>query len=52
MRIQVDDEARIDVAEFFRPAILPTEGVPDLQLLVGGQWRAAANGEGSTSARR
>ncbi len=45
MQVKVDHESRIDVSELFRPAILPTDGVPDLQLLVAGEWRAAAKGE-------
>ncbi len=45
MEVQVHDEVRIDVSEFFRPAVVPTDDVADLQLLVGGEWRAAAKGE-------
>ncbi len=45
MQVKVDHESRIDVSELFRPAILPTDGAPDLQLLVAGEWRAAAKGE-------
>lgn len=45
MRVQVHDEVVVDVSEFFRPAILATDAVPDLQLLIGGEWRAASKGE-------
>ncbi|MGI9021892.1 MAG: aldehyde dehydrogenase family protein [Acidimicrobiales bacterium] len=45
MNVQVSDDVRIDVAEFFRPAIVATDGVPDLRLLVAGEWRTAAKGE-------
>lgn len=45
MKIQVQSAVRVDVSEFFRPAIVPGDGVPELQLLVGGRWRTAANGD-------
>jgi len=45
MKVEVHDEVRVDVSEFFRPAIVATDGVPDLQLLVGGEWRGASAGE-------
>ena len=45
MKIQVQGAVRVDVPEFFRPAIVPGDGVPELRLLVGGSWRTAAKGE-------
>ncbi|MBW3614033.1 MAG: aldehyde dehydrogenase family protein, partial [Actinobacteria bacterium] len=42
MQIQVQGAVGVDVSEFFRPAMVPGGGVPDLQLLVGGSWRRAA----------
>jgi acyl-CoA reductase-like NAD-dependent aldehyde dehydrogenase len=45
MKVQVNDEVRVEVPDLFRPAILPGESVPDLQLLVGGTWRPAAKGD-------
>ena len=45
MKIQVEGDVSIDVSEFFRPAVEAGDGVPDLQLLVGGKWRAAAKGD-------
>ena len=45
MKVQVNDEVRVDVPEFFRPAIVPGDGVPDLQVLVGDRWRKAAKGD-------
>jgi len=45
MKVQVHDDVRIEVSEFFRPAVVPTDGVADLQLLVGGEWRGASTGD-------
>ncbi|HEX2065007.1 MAG TPA: aldehyde dehydrogenase family protein [Acidimicrobiales bacterium] len=45
MNVEVRDEARVEVPDFFRPAAVPNEGVLDLQLLVGGEWRGAASGK-------
>jgi acyl-CoA reductase-like NAD-dependent aldehyde dehydrogenase len=45
MKVQVHDEVGVDVSEFFRPAILAADGSADLQLLIGGEWRAASKGE-------
>ena len=45
MKVPVNDEVSVDVPDLFRPAILPGEGVPCLQLLVGGTWRPAAKGD-------
>src|SRR5215210_7278362 len=42
MKIQVEGAVRVDVPEFFQPAIVAGDGVPDLKLLVGGTWRTAA----------
>ena len=45
MKIQVQGAVRVEVSEFFRPAIVPGDDVPELQLLVGGTWRTAAKGD-------
>ncbi len=46
MKVQIHGPVRVDVPEFFRPAVGPgAEEVPDLQLLVGGRWRPAAEGD-------
>lgn len=45
MKVQVQGAVRVEVSEFFRPAIVPGDGVPELQLLVGGRWRTAAKGD-------
>jgi glyceraldehyde-3-phosphate dehydrogenase (NADP+) len=45
MRIQVEGDVRLDVPAFFQPAIGAGDDVPELQLLVGGRWRGAANGD-------
>ncbi len=45
MKIQVQGAVRVDVPEFFRPAIVPGDDVPELQLLVGGRWRTAAKAD-------
>ena len=45
MKIQVEGDVKVDVSEFFQPAVVAGDGVPDLQLLVGGTWRAAAKGD-------
>ncbi len=37
--------ARLDLGEFFTPAIVAGEGFPNLRLSVGGTWREAAGGE-------
>jgi len=42
MKVQVQGAVRVEVSDFFRPAIVPGDGVPGLQLLVGGRWRTAA----------
>ena len=45
MNVQVHDRVSVDVSEFFRPPVKPGDGVPELQLLVGGEWRTAAQGD-------
>ena len=45
MKVQVQGAVSVDVSEFFRPAIVAGEGIPELQLLVGGTWRTAAKGD-------
>ena len=45
MNVRVQGPVSVDVSEFFRPAIVAGEGTPELQLLVGGRWRAAAKGD-------
>ncbi len=45
MNVQVHDQVSVDVSEFFRPPVKPGDGVPELQLLVGGKWRTAAEGD-------
>ncbi|HEX6597566.1 MAG TPA: aldehyde dehydrogenase family protein [Acidimicrobiales bacterium] len=45
MTVQSRDAVRVDVPEFFRPAIVPGDDVPTLQLSVGGSWKPAAAGE-------
>ncbi len=44
MNIQVRDEVRVDVGDFFRPAITTEDGVARLQLLIGGSWQGASGG--------
>ncbi|MGI8810517.1 MAG: aldehyde dehydrogenase family protein [Acidimicrobiales bacterium] len=45
MKIEIQGAVRVELPEFFRPAIAPGDDVPELQLLVGGRWRAAAKGD-------
>ena len=45
MRIDVGEQVRIEVSEFFEPAMLKRDDVPNLQLLVGGSWRPAAKSD-------
>jgi len=45
MKVEVHDDVRVEVSQFFHPAVRSTDGVPDLRLLVGGEWRTAAEGE-------
>ena len=45
MDIQIGEPVRVEVGEFFRPAVVPGEDVPALQLLIGGTWQPAANGD-------
>jgi anti-anti-sigma factor len=40
-----DEEVALDVADVFAAALEKTEGGPVLQLLIGGEWRAAGSGE-------
>ena len=45
MNIEIRDRAALDVSDFFTPAMAPDGGVPVLQLLVGGKWHPAHDGE-------
>ena len=43
---RADEEVVVDVADLFAPGLQKTEeGVPVLQILAGGEWRAARSGE-------
>ncbi|MDQ4132442.1 MAG: aldehyde dehydrogenase family protein [Actinomycetota bacterium] len=42
MNLKVSREARVEVPEFFAPAVTPGDGPVETQLLVGGDWRPAA----------
>ena len=44
MNIDVRDKVRIEVSDFFRPAVVVDDGVARLQLLVDGRWQPAAGG--------
>ncbi|MCA1692488.1 MAG: aldehyde dehydrogenase family protein [Actinobacteria bacterium] len=45
MDVQVEDEVRLDVPEFFSPAVGRTGDALDLQLLIDGTWRPATDDE-------
>jgi acyl-CoA reductase-like NAD-dependent aldehyde dehydrogenase len=45
MRVDVQGDVRVDVPEFFSPALRTNEGVVDMQLLVDGNWQPAAGGD-------
>ncbi len=45
MDVQVGDKVRVDVPDFFRPAMAPDDEVPTLQLFIGGRWQPAASGD-------
>ena len=43
---RVDEQVGVEVGDLFAPAVQKTEeGVPELQLLIGGEWRGARSGE-------
>ena len=45
MDIEVRDKVRVQVPDFFSPALGSGDDVPHLQLFVGGKWQPAASGE-------
>jgi len=45
MTIQIQGAVRVEVSEFFRPAVEPGGEVPELRLLAGDGWRPAAKGD-------
>ncbi len=45
MNVSIHDPVRLDIAEFFRPAMAPGDDVPAFQLLIGGTWRKASGDE-------
>ena len=45
MKIEISEQARVDVPDFFSTAMAPDGGTPALQLFVGGKWQPAGGGE-------
>ena len=45
MNIEIGEQVRLDVPELFHPAMSPEAPTPVLQLLVGGKWKPAGDGE-------
>ncbi len=45
MNVESGDPVRVEVPDFFAPALVPGDDVPTLQLSVGGSWRPAGSGE-------
>lgn len=45
MNVQISEQARVDVPDFFSTAIAPDGGTPTTHLLVAGKWQPASGGE-------